>query len=574
MGIKGLMGVINDEAPDAVKELDVEAYMGRTVAIDASMALYQFLIAIRAGGEGQAASVLTNADGEQTSHIQGMFNRTIRLLSVGVKPIYVFDGKPPGMKGGELEKRAEKRKKAEKELAEAKEKGDVAAVEKAEGALVKVTRKDAEDVKTLLRAMGVPVVDAPCEAEAQCAELVKGGKAFAAGTEDMDVLTFATPRQLRRLTFNSNSKKGDNQGHKVVEISYDKVLTGLDLSAAQFVDFCILCGCDYTDRIASVGPKTALKLIRAHKTIENVIKSLSKITKEKDKIPDDWLDEVSRNERKAKKRKQALQRLQAAENDAKAKAASNNDDADEAPVAKDDDDDEVPEKNDNGGFFAATTTMEDDVVEPNFSFAATTNDIDDKPDEPMVPTEEKDEPPKVDEEPPKDAPPTDDKVEKDVPMPDAAKVEDEEPPKEDEVLAPKVDDDNDDDDKDQDEPAGDDNKVEEPEKPYEPLYIGARRLFTEHEVTPAKDVDIKFTKPDEPALRAFLVDKMGFNADRVEAAIKKLNTARSSLRQQRVDSFFTVIPKKDDGKSKKRSANDSKKPAAANKKDSKKAKKK
>lgn len=157
MGIKGLMGLINEAAPGAVKEIAIESYTGRVVAIDASMSLYQFLIAIRSVGEGGAASsVLTNAEGEQTSHIQGMFNRTIRLLQAGVKPIYVFDGKPPNMKGGELAKRTAKRKEAEEKLKKAQESDDVEGMNKYSGMLTKVSRKDCEDVKTLLRAMGVP----------------------------------------------------------------------------------------------------------------------------------------------------------------------------------------------------------------------------------------------------------------------------------------------------------------------------------------------------------------------------------------------------------------------------------
>ena len=121
MGIKGLMPLIQEFAPGAVRELQgPEAYTGRIVAIDASMSLYQFLIAIRGHGrEGGPATVLTNSEGEQTSHIQGMFNRTIKLLESGVKPVYVFDGRPPEAKDGELAKRQAKRKEAEEKLKKA-----------------------------------------------------------------------------------------------------------------------------------------------------------------------------------------------------------------------------------------------------------------------------------------------------------------------------------------------------------------------------------------------------------------------------------------------------------------------
>eukprot|EP01052_Picozoa_sp_SAG31_P020993 SAG31_NODE_1601_length_7786_cov_33.553272_11_plen_138_part_00 len=102
MGIKGLSKLLAEEAPNSVKETSVQALFGRKVAIDASMVIYQFLISIRQGSE-----QLTNDNGEVTSHITGMFYRTIKLLEAGVKPVYVFDGKPPDFKSGELLKRRE-----------------------------------------------------------------------------------------------------------------------------------------------------------------------------------------------------------------------------------------------------------------------------------------------------------------------------------------------------------------------------------------------------------------------------------------------------------------------------------
>lgn len=82
MGIQGLMKLISEEAPLAVKEMDMEELTGRRIAIDASMAMYQFLIAVRSSGPGGAgqAMQLTNEAGEVTSHVQGMFNRTIKMM--------------------------------------------------------------------------------------------------------------------------------------------------------------------------------------------------------------------------------------------------------------------------------------------------------------------------------------------------------------------------------------------------------------------------------------------------------------------------------------------------------------
>jgi len=137
------------------------------VAIDASMCLYQFLIAVRSEG-----AQLATVNGDPTSHLMGMFYRTIRLLDNGIKPVYVFDGKPPDLKSGELAKRAERREEAEKALKAATDAGDDAGIEKFNRRLVRVTKEHANEARELLKLMGVPYVDAPCEAEAQCAALV------------------------------------------------------------------------------------------------------------------------------------------------------------------------------------------------------------------------------------------------------------------------------------------------------------------------------------------------------------------------------------------------------------------
>ena len=265
MGIKGLAKLLSDEAPDSLREVPLSSLQGRKIAVDASMAIYQFLIAVRSGGPGGAAMMLTNADGETTSHIQGLFNRTIRFITEGIRPVYVFDGKPPQFKSHELVKRREKRQKAEEALKAAEETGDVEEQDKQNKRLVRAGTKENNDCKKLLRLMGVPVVEAPCEAEAQAASLAEGGKVYATATEDMDALTFRTPIQIRKMTFANASKA------EVQQISYAKAIEGLGITHEQFVDLCILLGCDYCDTIRGIGPKTALKLIREHKNIEAIL---------------------------------------------------------------------------------------------------------------------------------------------------------------------------------------------------------------------------------------------------------------------------------------------------------------
>mmetsp|Transcript_5647 Transcript_5647/g.12825 ORF Transcript_5647/g.12825 Transcript_5647/m.12825 type:complete len:394 (+) Transcript_5647:74-1255(+) len=283
MGIKGLMKFLQEAAPKAIREVDnQQAYTGRIVAIDASMCLYQFLIMIRENRSGSYNN-LTNEEGQVTSHIIGMLTRTIKLMESGIKPVYVFDGKPPELKLNELDARRAKRNEATANLQAAKESGDAEQVLKSTKATVRVTREQNEETKKLLRLMGVPVVEAPSEAEATCAALCRDGKVYAAATEDADCLTFGTKILVRNLMAAEAQKK------QILEVSLERALEQLNITMDQFIDFCILSGCDYCDTLKGVGPSTAIKLLIQHGSLEKVLEVLGP-----DKVPQNFRYQAAR----------------------------------------------------------------------------------------------------------------------------------------------------------------------------------------------------------------------------------------------------------------------------------------
>ncbi|KAJ1806222.1 Elongation of fatty acids protein 2 [Coemansia sp. RSA 2599] len=279
MGIKGLKQVIADKAPAALRTVEMKHLVGRKVAIDASTSLYQFLVAVRSDGQN-----LTTSDGSTTSHLIGLLYRTVNMIETGLKPVYVFDGKPPTMKGGELAKRREKREKAEESLKAAEEEGNADEVLKQMKRLSKVTPEINEQAKRLLKLMGVPYVTAPCEAEAECAALAKAGKVWAAASQDMDTLLFGAPVLLRNLTVPAARKL------PIEEIHLEEVLKGLGFTQEQLIDMGILLGCDYCDSIRGVGPKSGYEYVRDHKRIEEIVR-LDKVAKG---VPEEWPFEQAR----------------------------------------------------------------------------------------------------------------------------------------------------------------------------------------------------------------------------------------------------------------------------------------
>ncbi|KAL9012524.1 MAG: hypothetical protein Q9173_002717 [Seirophora scorigena] len=285
MGIKQLSQVIQEHAPDAIKIGEIKNHFGRKVAIDAyvSMSIYSFLVAVRSDGQ-----QLMNESGETTSHLMGMFYRTLRIVDNGIKPLYVFDGAPPKLKSGELAKRFARKAEASEQHEEAKETGTAEEVEKFSRRTVKVTREHNNECKKLLELMGIPYIVAPTEAEAQCAVLAQAGKVYAAASEDMDTLCFNAPILLRHLTFSEQRKE------PIQEYHLDSVLKGLGMERKQFIDLCILLGCDYVDPIPKIGPASALKLIRDYGTLEAVVEHIKNDTKKRYTLPDDWPFEDAR----------------------------------------------------------------------------------------------------------------------------------------------------------------------------------------------------------------------------------------------------------------------------------------
>jgi flap endonuclease-1 len=208
------------------------------------------------------------------------------MVDEGLRPIYVFDGKPPEMKRGELQVRQQRAREAEEALAKAMSTAEEGAepvddeqLEKLSKRTVRVSREQTEECKRMLKLMGIPTVDAPCEAEAQCAELVRGSRAWAVATEDMDALTFGSKILLRHLTFSEAKKR------PVAEYHLDDVLAQTGLSMNSFIDLCILLGCDYCSKIPGIGPQKAFDGIVAHKDLETLIKSLDTA---KHPVPDDF----------------------------------------------------------------------------------------------------------------------------------------------------------------------------------------------------------------------------------------------------------------------------------------------
>lgn len=246
-----------------VKEtITLRQLQGKILAIDSYNILYQFLTSIRSPD----GTVLTNSQGQVTSHLIGLFSRTTALMEAGIKVAFVFDGKPPQLKQKTWEKRKAAKKIARQQLQEAILAEDQQSMKKYAARTAKLTTEILNDAKTLIAALGLPIIDAPAEGEAQAAYMVKKGDAFACVSQDYDNLIFNCPTLLRNLSLAGKRKKKGAYGYVTVQpeiIRLSVVLKDLAISHEQLVWLAILMGTDYNPGgIKGIGPKTALKLVK------------------------------------------------------------------------------------------------------------------------------------------------------------------------------------------------------------------------------------------------------------------------------------------------------------------------
>jgi len=257
--------------PIIVKEVvELDALRGRVIAVDGNGELYQFLALIRL----RDGTPLRDSRGRITSHLAGLFYRTTRLIAdYGVKLVFVFDGKPPVRKAAEIERRRAVRERYEAERDEALRAGDMAAAYSKSTMTSRLTREMVGEARELLRLLGIPTVQAPSEAEAQCAHMARRSEVWAAGSKDYDSLLFGAPRVLRFLTISGVEflpSQGTFRALKPEVIELDHLLTSLAITREQLIDLAILVGTDFNDGVKGIGPKKALKLVQTHGSIENM----------------------------------------------------------------------------------------------------------------------------------------------------------------------------------------------------------------------------------------------------------------------------------------------------------------
>jgi flap endonuclease-1 len=287
MGIKNLKIILNTYCKCAINKRKLIDYSGMTIAIDVSIYLYKYLY-------------------NNNDHLEGLTRFCLRLLKNNITPLFVFDGAPPQEKNEILQSRRDKRTSYVNKKLELNnilsqrdmiEKGleiqepiieeenvtqmsniDIKKeIDKLEKKIIFVKGSHIESSKKLFDLFGVKYVVANGEAEQLCAQLCKSNIVDGCISEDTDIL--ANGGQLFLINFNADN-------NSIEEYCLYGILNCLEIDYTQFIDMCILCGCDYTSKIMGMGPLTSYKMIKKYKKIETILEEIKKTNKYT--IPDNF----------------------------------------------------------------------------------------------------------------------------------------------------------------------------------------------------------------------------------------------------------------------------------------------
>jgi flap endonuclease-1 len=269
MGVK-----INELVNEVKRTITFENLFKKDIAIDAFNTIYQFLAIIRQ----RDGTPLKDYEGNVTSHLSGLFYRSINFLEHNIRPIYVFDGKPSDLKLNTIKERKKVKEEAQKKMVAAQDAEDFKEAKKFAQLTSKLDEGMIEESKKLIESMGIPLIQASSEGEAQSAYMVEKGHAWACASQDYDTLLFGGERLIRNFAVSRSRKLRDTTVTLDIEyVSLSKFLKNLGISREQLVEMGILIGTDFFPGVKGIGQKTGLELIKKHESIENILKKNIKI---------------------------------------------------------------------------------------------------------------------------------------------------------------------------------------------------------------------------------------------------------------------------------------------------------
>lgn len=279
MGILDINPTLEKADPNIRKPVNAEKFYGTRIYVDAYRWLYANM-SIAHKSVIMETDVLREEPNRKKSFkllIQIFLDFYLKWVSLKMYPVIGFDGKSAPEKCSAHKKRNKAKLATQEKIDAFKEKlktqdlltmPDPREYKKLLAQKNWVSKDEIAEFKELVKNLGIPYLVATGEAEKLGSSLVIEGKCSTIFTTDTDPLAYGSPSMIQDLRSESTSASGPL--FNITETRLDDCYRVLGIGRDKFVDFCILLGCDYNDRIFGYGPVKALKLIKDHGSIEKI----------------------------------------------------------------------------------------------------------------------------------------------------------------------------------------------------------------------------------------------------------------------------------------------------------------
>ena len=270
MGIKDLSRILKKKYGYLFQEFDIEILSGKTVAIDAHLQVHRFMATSIKNVSEKTDLMENDPDKEEIMkvYLSKIVNYAKSFTNNNVIPYFIFDGKAPDKKKKTRDER-EKEKNRKIDIIRRVRSMNIPSKENLKELETQCSNlyiKSKDDIERTIKALEavekVVIVRAEAEGEHTCSELVKSGECYASITRDSDIYAHGCPRNIIEC-----------KNNKIKCITYNNILTALELSHKQFVDLCIMLGTDYNDRLYNCGWTVCYPLIKEYGCIEGIIYS-------------------------------------------------------------------------------------------------------------------------------------------------------------------------------------------------------------------------------------------------------------------------------------------------------------
>ncbi len=248
---------------------------GKIIAVDASNILLSFLNFSPKNTD----NIFIDKTQRVINHLYGLLYRIHFFYSIKVLPLFCFDGKISELKRIITKDQLNDYLFTKKMYRNAMKREDYASARQIAMSKEFLWSNVIEESKKLLSGLGVPYIESPSSAEAQCAYLVKNHHVDYMNSQDFDSLLFGSPYMIQNVSKSLKKKVRGRWTYQKIQpklFNLEDCLIHMNINYFQFIDLALLLKTDYFHGIKGIGPHKALKLIKLHGSIENLIKKEQK----------------------------------------------------------------------------------------------------------------------------------------------------------------------------------------------------------------------------------------------------------------------------------------------------------